>query len=232
VQFLALATDYDGTLATGGRVEPDTVVALTRLLSSGRTLLLVTGRELTDLKRVFVHLDLFDRVVAENGALIYRPQTGEEELLCAPASEELIARLRALKVPCSAGRAVVATTDIHEQTVRGAIRELRLDLDVTLNKGSLMVLPAGVDKRFGLMQALVELSLPPEKVVAIGDAENDHPFLMACGFAVAVANALPELKSHADLVTAGANGIGVTEVIDHLLSDDLASVHRGGARTL
>ena len=43
--------------------------------------MLVTGRELDELQTVFPHLDLFARVVAENGALIYRPESREERLL-------------------------------------------------------------------------------------------------------------------------------------------------------
>jgi hydroxymethylpyrimidine pyrophosphatase-like HAD family hydrolase len=223
VRFRALATDYDGTLATHGLVEQDTIEALRRLVGSGRILLLATGRQISDLSRVFSRLDLFHRVVAENGAVIYCPQTRHGTLLCAPPCEALVTRLRALGVPCSIGRAVIATTDDHEQTVRNLIRELRLDLQIALNKGSVMVLPSGVDKRTGLLKALTELALPPENVVAIGDAENDHTFLEVCGFAVAVANALPELKSRADLVTFAPHGAGVAEVINHLLTDDLAA---------
>jgi hydroxymethylpyrimidine pyrophosphatase-like HAD family hydrolase len=40
-----------------------------------------------------------------------------------------------------------------------------------------MVLPSGVNKATGLMAALSELELSPHNVVAIGDAENDLPFL-------------------------------------------------------
>ncbi|TIT33146.1 MAG: HAD family phosphatase, partial [Mesorhizobium sp.] len=71
--FIALATDYDGTLAHEGIVAEKTVAALERVKKSGRKLILVTGRELPDLKRVFPEIGLFDKVVAENGALIYTP---------------------------------------------------------------------------------------------------------------------------------------------------------------
>ena len=37
-----------------------------------------------------------------------------------------------------------------------------------------------------------------------------------------MANALPAVKATADLVTTGARGAGVTELIDRLLADDLA----------
>jgi HAD superfamily hydrolase (TIGR01484 family) len=53
---LALATDYDGTLAHDGVVDEATIKALKRFRQSGRKLILVTGRELPDLERVFPHL--------------------------------------------------------------------------------------------------------------------------------------------------------------------------------
>ena len=46
MRYLALCTDYDGTLATEGKVFPETVAALERLLASGRRAVLVT--ELAD----------------------------------------------------------------------------------------------------------------------------------------------------------------------------------------
>jgi len=78
MRYFALATDYDGTLAHDGVVSATTIAALERLRASGRKLILVTGRELADLLRAFTRIDLFDRVVAENGALIYSPATREE----------------------------------------------------------------------------------------------------------------------------------------------------------
>jgi haloacid dehalogenase-like hydrolase len=77
MRYFALATDYDGTLTTAWSAPQ--LEALERFGDTGRKLLLVTGRELPDLMRVFPSLDLFDRVVAENGALIYCPTTREEQ---------------------------------------------------------------------------------------------------------------------------------------------------------
>ncbi len=47
--YLALATDYHGTIADEGVVDGSTLVALGRLRAAGRRLILVTGRDLTDL---------------------------------------------------------------------------------------------------------------------------------------------------------------------------------------
>ncbi|RUR74844.1 HAD family hydrolase [Chlorogloeopsis fritschii PCC 9212] len=74
MRYLALATDYDGTLATDGRVNDETLAALKRLQASGRKLILVTGRQLDDLQRAFPQFDCFDCIVAENFALSIRKE--------------------------------------------------------------------------------------------------------------------------------------------------------------
>ncbi len=225
MRYLALACDYDGTIAHGGVVAEETLSALRFLRSSGRKLLLVTGRRLDDLKTVFPHLELFDRVVVENGALLYRPETREECVLAEEPSAPLVEALQAAGVaPLAVGRTIVATWSPHEQTVLETIRALGLELQVIFNKGAVMVLPSGTNKASGLTKALQELGLSAHNVVGIGDAENDHAFLSACECGVAVANALPLLKERADLVTTGDHGAGVVELIEHLQENDLEDV--------
>ena len=81
MRYHALACDYDSTIAHHGRVDDETIAALSRLRDTGRRLILVTGRELQDVLAVCPHVGLFDRVVAENGAVVYCPATREEKLL-------------------------------------------------------------------------------------------------------------------------------------------------------
>jgi hydroxymethylpyrimidine pyrophosphatase-like HAD family hydrolase len=228
MRYLALATDYDGTLAHDGRVDEATVAAMERLLASGRKLILVTGRELDDLQTVFPHLRLFEQVVAENGALLYHPATRGALMLADPPPAEFVRELRRRGgQPLAQGRAIVATWEPHQTTVLELIREMGLGFQVIFNKGAVMVLPAGVTKATGLMAALDQLELSPHNVVAIGDAENDYPFLQACECGVAVANALPRVREAADFTTRGDHGAGAVELIDEILRDDLA--HRDSA---
>lgn len=222
MRYHALACDYDGTLARHGHVEDRIVAALEQVSQSGRRLLLVTGRQLTDLERAFPHLDLFDRVVAENGALLYRPETREETPLADTPPPGLVALLRERGVdPLAVGRVIVATWQPHETAVLEAIRELGLEWQVIFNKGAVMALPSGVNKATGLQAALRELGLSPHNVVGVGDAENDHAFLSQCECAVVVSNALPSLKKQADWVTPADHGDGVVELIERLLASDL-----------
>ena len=225
MRYLVLACDYDGTLAHDGIVDPETIEALERLIASGRKLVLVTGRELDDLLHVFPRIDLFARVVGENGGVLYTPERRETRALAAPPPQEFLRELERREVsPLSVGRVVVATWEPNQNVVLELIHELGLELQVTFNKGAVMVLPSGVNKRSGLEAALVELGISPHNVVAVGDAENDHELLRASECGVAVANALPVLRQEADLVTRGSRGAGVRELIDRLLEDDLHSL--------
>jgi HAD superfamily hydrolase (TIGR01484 family) len=225
MRYVVLACDYDGTLAQEGRVSEDTLAALRRLLATSRKLVLVTGRELDELLAVFPEVKLFEWVVAENGALLYRPSSQEEKLLAERPPETFAQALRQRGVaPLSVGRVIVATLRPHETTVLQVIREQGLELQVIFNQSAVMVLPAGVTKASGLAAALKEMGLSPHQVVGVGDAENDHAFLALCECSVAVANALPALKARADLVTRGDHGAGVAELIDRLIRSDLAEL--------
>jgi hypothetical protein len=224
MRYRVLATDYDGTLAHHGAVTEDTLKAMERLLASGRKLVMVTGRELDDLMKVCPHLHLFEWVVAENGALLYRPGSKEEKLLAERPPEKFVHALQDLGVgPMSVGRVIVATWEPHQGAVLDTIRDQGLELQVIFNKGAVMVLPAGVTKATGLAAALKEMGLTPHEAVGIGDAENDHALLSLCECGVVVQNALPALKERADLVMTGDHGVGVAELIDMLIDDDLAS---------
>lgn len=231
MKWRALACDYDGTLAHDGVVTPSTATAIDRFRESGRHLFMVTGRELPQLKQVCPILDRFEWVVAENGALLYRPATNQTRLLCEPASQPLVESLRRFEIkPLSVGQAVIATVEPNEVVVLEEIKRLGLELQVIFNKGSVMVLPSGVNKATGLTALLQEAGVSADEVVGVGDAENDHAFLECCGVGVAVANALPMLKERADFVTNGARGDGVAELIDMILADDLAGIPPGAPK--
>ena len=227
MRYHVLACDYDGTIAHHGAVDPATVKALAEVKQSGRRLVLVTGRQLEDLAKVFAPLDLFDRIVAENGGVLYDPATRQEKPLCEPPDETLLRILDERGVaPLSAGKVIVATWSPHEHVVLEAIHELGLELQVIFNKGAVMVLPAGINKASGLNAALEDMKLSPHNCVGIGDAENDHAFLKLCNCAVAVENALPAVKNSADLVTRGDHGRGVSELCDLLIREDLKLARR------
>jgi hydroxymethylpyrimidine pyrophosphatase-like HAD family hydrolase len=218
-----LAVDYDGTLACDGIVDAATTDGLERARAHGVRLVLVTGRELPSLFDTFDRVALFDRVVAENGAVLYDPASRVIKVLGGGPPPALIEALQRANVPISIGHSIVATVRPHEVEMLAVIRTLRLDWHIVFNKRAVMALPLHVTKATGLVAALDELHAQPGDTVGVGDAENDHTFLRLCGWSVAVSNALRVIKADVDMVTTGERGAGVVEVIDELLSGRLTT---------
>jgi phosphoglycolate phosphatase (TIGR01487 family) len=212
-----LACDYDRTLADDGVILPNTIEALTRLKDAGWMAGLVTGRELADLLTVCQRIEIFDLVVAENGAVLYFPPRKQVIELAGRPTPEFISELSRRKVPFSAGNIIVGTYSANAHDLLAIIRDLGLELEIIFNRDSAMVLPTGVNKATGLRAGVGRVGLKMSQVVAVGDAENDHAFLQACGFSVAVANALDSIKADADIVTTLPCGEGVIELIDDYL---------------
>lgn len=217
--YTLLASDYDGTLTCMHReVTTATLQALRQWKATGRKFMLVTGRRVSSLCVIFPDLTLCDLIVAENGGVIYNPHTHEERLLGEPPPDALIDLLQQRDVePIVQGKSIISVYAPHTTIAQVAIQELELNWYVMLNKNSSMLLPKGVNKTSGLRVALDMLGLSLEETVGVGDAENDVDFLAVCGYSVAVANALPSLKSQVDLVTDGEGGKGVAELIERLL---------------
>ena len=142
MHYQALATDYDGTLATDGRVDEAVLAALRAVRASGRRLILISGREHDDLLRVFPCLHVFDRVVLENGGLLIRPADGDAVPLGEPPPPSFVESLRRRGVsPLSTGHVIVSSWEPNEKAVLESIREMGLEYQVIFNKGAVMVLP-------------------------------------------------------------------------------------------
>jgi len=225
MQYLALASDYDGTLAHDSHVSEEALDALRRLKESGRKLILVTGREMPELQSVFPEYKLCDAIIAENGALLVWPADGKEEVLGEPPPEAFLTEIihRGVK-PFSVGKVIFATWRPHEAVVLDVIQTLGIEYHIVFNKRAVMVLPSGTNKATGLAKALKRMKIAPTSVVGVGDAENDHAFLESCAVAAAVENALPALKERCDMVLSRDHSGGVVELIDRMLADDLQSL--------
>jgi hydroxymethylpyrimidine pyrophosphatase-like HAD family hydrolase len=202
----ALAFDYDGTLATEGRLAPDTEACLREVQRRGNRLVLVTGRILADLHRVCPSASrLFDRIVAENGPVLAAP--GQAPRALGPrVPDALYDALRAQDVPVDRGEVILATLTAYEAQVERCIAQLHIDCARFRNREALMLLPTGTSKKSGLEAALAELGVEAKDAIGFGDAENDRELFAACGRKIAVGNAVPALKAIADVVLPAPNG--------------------------
>jgi len=211
-RYRAIGVDFDGTLTSEGPPSADVLASLREAREDGLRLVLVTGRILAELSNVFPGAeDCFDCIVAENGAVLARPAGLRR--LAPPIPLELDEAFRKRAVPFRRGQVLLATVMSSAPIVWEELSRLGLECQIVQNRGELMVVPAGVTKGTGLAAALAELGISPHAAVGIGDAENDHSLLNLCELGVAVANAVPSLKAHADLVLAEPAGRGVADFL-------------------
>jgi hydroxymethylpyrimidine pyrophosphatase-like HAD family hydrolase len=212
--FRAVAIGIDGTLADGSSPPPHVLAALRRTRTEGRRIILVTGRTVGGVRDVIPDvLDHVDAVVAENGAVLFAPD--RRQALSAPVDGSMAAALADRGVEIGRGAVIGFTGAGDEYAVLDEIRRLGFEYQLVRNRNLLMILPAGVNKGSGLLNALRHLGVSPHDTLAIGDAENDHSLFDVAEFGVAVANAVGSLKDRADLVLDEPDGAGVA----HLLAD-------------
>jgi hypothetical protein len=213
VVFKALACDFDGTLAFEDRIDPGVKVALQQARSAGVRLILVTGRTFFELTRVCDCLELFDAVVAENGAVIYYPGSAMIRDLGPAVPSRLLAEFDRRGLYYQVGRVIVGVARADEKAVREALGVAGVSGDLIVNRAALMLLPPGVSKGSGVAQVLHVMELSPHDVLALGDAENDLSLFEACGFSACPGDSVPSVRDRADWVLPGGAGPDVGKAI-------------------
>jgi len=184
MKLCVVALDYDGTIAWNGHAEPLVLEAVREAQARGIVVILVTGRILADLQLVLPEHELFDVIVAENGAVLAFPKVPIRRLTH-PPSKVLLDELCASGVSVSSGECIIEADAGAAPRILEAIRKHELPLVLQFNHGRVMVLPQGINKATGLREALSNLRLSLHNCVAIGDAENDYAMLDACEIGVA-----------------------------------------------
>ena len=222
----ALACDFDGTLASEDRLHPDALEALVRAREAGLRIILVTGRTFFELTRVCERLDLFDAVVAENGAVLYFPASAIIRDQGPPPPNRLLAELDRRGIAYQVGRVIVGVARGDEPAVREALAAAGVSRDVIHNRARLMLLPAGVSKGRGAERIFQTLGLSFHDVMGLGDAENDLDLFRACGWTGCPGDAVDALKEQADWVFPGEDGQAIASAITGPILQGLLPVHR------
>jgi hydroxymethylpyrimidine pyrophosphatase-like HAD family hydrolase len=193
---------------------------LARWTRGGRKLILATG-ETVDQLQAFPDLKPFDLVVAENGGVLYWPNSGRQEILGVGPPSALIHGLRRAGVaPLHVGEVVLSTRLPFDRAASKVVEDLNLPWRLVRNRKEVMLLPQGTDKGTGLRAALQSLGVPLSDVVGVGDAQNDVALLQGAAFGAAVRTAVPQLKAAADVVLEYGSGRAVAALIDRLLAAD------------
>jgi hydroxymethylpyrimidine pyrophosphatase-like HAD family hydrolase len=212
MKFHVLALDYDGTIALNGVLDPAVKAAIIEARARGILVVVVTGRILSDLKKVAGDVSFFDAIVAENGAVLSLPAK-PVQLLGPPPSNALIKELHRRQIGFTTGECIVDMDVSLAPTMAALIRECELPLSLIANRDRLMVLPHGVNKGTGLRACLAILKQSPKNTMGIGDAENDHDLLAACGMGAAAEWGNEALKQRADEIVEGSEPSAVARYI-------------------
>lgn len=141
-----LACDLDGTLAEHGEVAPATWDALREARKAGLTLMLVTGRRLDTFAADGPFAEVFEAIVAEDGAALYFTRNDSVVLPFGRLAPEVWRRLDALNLPLERGIAIASTWVPHDAAVAEVLRETGGSATLEYNKGAVMVLPPGATK--------------------------------------------------------------------------------------
>lgn len=80
-----------------------------------------------------------------------------------------------------------------------------------------VIAAAQATKQHGIFEVAKILGIETHEIIAVGDSYNDFPLLMACGYKVAMGNAVPDLKAIADYIAPTVEEDGVADVINKFI---------------
>jgi phosphoglycolate phosphatase (TIGR01487 family) len=227
--FGAIVTDYDRTVTDLDLHLSGSVLSLLRKLQEreGVAVILATGRDLRFVQGMRRELGFMDALVCENGAVLWFPNDDRVSRL----GDGSLARSLLLDsgIPFEAGEVVASVNAHYEKELRAALAAHRTGLSCESNRGTIMVLPEGIDKASGVREALAQLGRPGLGLICIGDGENDLSLFSMASFGVATAEAVDSLKEAADFVCEGAGAAGVERFLIDLLGGKESGTPSGGA---
>jgi phosphoglycolate phosphatase len=216
------AVDIDGTLTEngGGMVHLAALAKLRYLEKMGYNVIYVTGRSSIEAYVLAVFGGTTRIAIGENGGVITTaPQ--EHRLLaskekCMRGYEVLKNNLNGVKIkpvfPRMTEVVLLRTFELKEG--QKILDEYHLPLYLSDSKYAFHINEKGINKAYGLKEALAVLSVEPNQVVAIGDSETDISMYDICGYSIALDHADDNVKAQADHVVAGREGAGLVEAID------------------
>ncbi len=219
--LLVLALDLEGTLAQDGQISLENWDALRQAKMAGLTLILTTGSRLARFIDTGPYDELFEAIVAENGAVVYFPRRDSRELPFGRLSPQLSDKVQALNIPLEQGEALIATRTPHDRALLNALRGAQGGAAVEYNREAVMLLPSGATKGTGLQYALQELGFSARNVVACGEAENDRSLFETAELAVAMPHALAEIQKLADVALPPTQANPIQNLVTDLLAGRL-----------
>jgi sucrose-phosphate phosphatase subfamily len=191
---------------------------LKELSKLGYDLFLATGRNIHYVKKLCAHFKKTWRcVIAENGAVIYFPNTKKTITFNTYYMKRVKKIVRNLNLKGTTIGKVITSNKITDiEFIKNKIGNLFDKVEFIVNADEFMILPKGVEKGIGIKIAMNYLQKNMDKLIFIGDGDNDCDMFMNSGFKIALSNATDKLKSLANQVTKNPSTKGIYEIISEL----------------
>lgn len=244
MKYKALFLDVDGTTVVHGfdsLPSPRVIHAIKQCKEVGVAVCLATSRTLRVTKKIIELLDLNGFCVLSSGTQIYDPQKKKiivEKLFPKHELKHVFdtAKKYNAQLKVFDGKTEVPFDGIHmPQKVVGVYfpaitldiynriyQELEVITDIDLHRmhawderfECLDITGKDASKLHGIAEVAELLGIQTQEMIGVGDGYNDFPLLMACGFKIAMGNAVPELKAIADFVAPSVEDDGVATIIE------------------
>lgn len=221
-EIKAIITDLDRTITD----KPDGLSfhsenydsrILDALKEAGPALILCTGRTLDYVKKLSYHFNIWCCIVAENGAVIYFPET--EKIVTTNTAEMEKVKNIILKIDLpdkEIGEVIAAVNWSDKNKIRKVLGDLSDTVQWVRNKDRLMITPLETNKGEGVRRVLDEMRIDPERTLVVGDAENDIDMYMNPGFKVALKNSHPRLKKLSNQIMKKSSTAGILEILNRI----------------
>lgn len=123
-------------------------------------------------------------------------------------------------------KAVVAIEPVYlDEQIKKIPKKFYDKFEIIKTRNNLLeFMPKGITKAYGISLLAKDLGIKQEEVMAIGDEENDLPMIEYAEIGVAMKNAIPMVKSAANVVTDDNENDGVAKAIEKFVLEPL----RGG----
>lgn len=117
---------------------------------------------------------------------------------------------------------IMTTAEEFQAAWQDLVEHFAGRVDLTSSKDNFLeVMEPGVNK-WAAVKAVGELyNIKPEEIMCCGDSNNDILMVQNAGIGVAVANAKPQVKEVAKIITADNNADGVALAIEQILTQQI-----------
>jgi len=225
-----VAVDVDGTLTESSRslrLSPHSIEAIRMLKARGYIIALITGNVLPVAIGLSIYLGTEGPVVAENGCIVFYPDSLREEHACRGApGPEVVELVKSMGFkPAWQNRFREHDLAFHmprdaDYSLVGKVRELvePLGFKVYWSGFALHIQPQGGGKDRGVEAILSHLNLTWDNVAAIGDGENDIPMLLKARLSATTIDSPATVKRAVKYVASKPGGEGFLEFAKLLAS--------------